>query len=509
LAPGFDENVCCFYLKQLTQGAIMNRDLPSFQPSEPEHPPQTPDGESHLFIAQPETATAHSSFLRSKISGSLLSTVALMASISAGYAHAETAPTAFVPFQTFIESVRGSDSSEFLARPSAAMKVSEPASFEEMRQHVLKIYDGVQVTHSYVLGSQTFDCVPANQQPAIRTRNLKTIASEPPASVFANRLGSHRPAIEPKLLQVPAGKTTDEFDNPVGCEAHTIPMRRITLEQLSHFNSLHEFFQKGPNGTGHAPEPAKISAPETTSHKYAFAYQYVNNLGDSTNINVWRPYVYTDIGEIFSLAQSWTIGQSSGPVQTAEVGWQNYPALYGTENPVLFIYWTADGYNKTGCYNLDCGAFVQVNHSVAIGGSLDPSIYSVSDGHQGELQVQYYLWQGNWWLGVNGTWIGYYPGSLYKGGQLSKYANLIEFGSESVGSTVWPAEGSGLWANSGYTYAAYQRLLYYTDTTNVSQWDSLTTATPSPSCYSITQPAFNSDGGIYFYFGGPGGASCE
>ncbi|MCU1294641.1 MAG: hypothetical protein JWP08_3491, partial [Bryobacterales bacterium] len=372
-----------------------------------------------------------------------------------------------------------------------------------------KMYDGLQVTHSYVLGSQTFDCVPTGQQPAVRALNLKTIASEPPSSAFADRLGIRPRAPEAKLLQVPAGKTKDEFDNTLGCEAQTIPMRRITLEQLSHFKNLQEFFQKGPNGSGHAPEPGKVAAPDAFSHKYSYAYQYVNNLGDTTSINLWRPYVYTDIGEIFSLAQSWTIGQSSGPVQTAEVGWQNYPALYGTENPVLFIYWTADGYQNTGCYNLDCGAFVQVNHSVAIGGSFDPSVYSVSDGHQNEIQVEYYLYQGNWWLMVNGTWIGYYPGSLYNGGQLSNYANLIEFGGESVGSTVWPAEGSGLWANSGYTYAAYQRLLYYIDTTNVSQWDSLTTATPSPSCYSITTPAFNSDSGTYFYFGGPGGASCE
>ena len=58
----------------------------------------------------------------------------------------------------------------------------------------------------------------------------------------------------------------------------------------------------------------------------------------------------------------------------------------------------------------------------------------------------------------NGTWLGYYPGSLYGGGQLSQFANSIDFGSESVGDTIWPAEGSGMFAESGYSYAAYQRL---------------------------------------------------
>lgn len=56
-----------------------------------------------------------------------------------------------------------------------------------------------------------------------------------------------------------------------------------------------------------------------------------------------------------------------------------------------------------------------------------------------------------------------------QGGQLSKYSNLLEFGSESVpgyfeGVNVWPSEGSTLFAVSSWTYAAYQRLIYYVNT---------------------------------------------
>ena len=45
-------------------------------------------------------------------------------------------------------------------------QVRETPAFEEMRAHILKLYDGVQVTHSYVIGSSHFDCVPEN--PAAR-----------------------------------------------------------------------------------------------------------------------------------------------------------------------------------------------------------------------------------------------------------------------------------------------------------------------------------------------------
>lgn len=434
-------------------------------------------------------------------------TAMIVAAVSAGSA----ATSSFVPFTEFVQSVKGADTSAMLARPN--VKVTEPTAINEMRQHLLRLYDGVSVSHSYVLGSQTVDCIPTNQQPAMRLRSLKAIAPEPPSSVTASiasegRHGSHAvPASA--AAQFPASQTTDEFGNALGCEAGTVPMLRTTLDQLSKFKSLHEFFEKGPNGSGHAPEPDKFVPPSTYLHKYGYTYQYVNNLGDNTNINLWRPYVYQDIDEIFTLAQSWTLGVSSGPIQSAEVGWQNYPARVGTESSVPFIYYTADGYTNTGCYDLTCGAFVQVNGSITFGVPYAPQYYSVADGPQYELQFQYYLYNGNWWLMANGTWVGYYPGSLYGGGQLASYSNLIEFGGEAVGSTVWPAEGSGLWASDGWTYSAYQRELWYRDLSGNTYWDTLTPVQPSPACYSVTNPAYASNWGIYFFFGGPGGASCQ
>ena len=479
----------------------MIRTLLCSQCSGPERRRILPDGRVHVIVDR---------LIGLKRKAPSLFSALVMATVVTNQVQAQTTPAKFVPFNEFVQSVRATDVSEFLARPAAAgVKVTGAASLAEMRQHVLTLYDGVAVSHSYIIGSQTFDCVPIHQQPSVRAFGLTKIADPPAADASKAPGDAARSSTSPKASQLPADRTTDDAGNALSCEDQTIPMSRITLDQLSHFSSLHEFFEKGPNGSGHAPEPAKFEPPATIQHKYAYAYQYVNNLGDNVNINLWRPYVYTDIGEIFTLAQSWTIGVSSGPVQTAEVGWQNYPARTGTQNPVLFIYWTADGYQNTGCYDLSCSAFVQVSNAVTIGGSFYPTSYSVSDGGQTEIQVEFYLYQGNWWLKVGGTWIGYYPGSLYKGGQLSRYSNLLEFGSESVGSTVWPGEGSGLFAESGWSYGAYQRLLYYVDTANNSYWDSLTPVKPSPACYSITSPSFDSNSGIYFYFGGPGGASCQ
>src|SRR5208337_1734516 len=78
---------------------------------------------------------------------------------------------------------------------------------------------------------------------------------------------------------------------------------------------------------------------------------------------------------------------SGANLQTLECGWQVYPAMYGDAKPHLFIYWTADDYNTTGCYNLTCNAFVQTGTAYAPGMALSPT--SVSSGAQYVIELAY------------------------------------------------------------------------------------------------------------------------
>ncbi|KAJ1277109.1 hypothetical protein BS78_05G269000 [Paspalum vaginatum] len=77
-------------------------------------------------------------------------------------------------------------------------------------------------------------------------------------------------------------------------------------------------------------------------------------------------------GEDFSLTQFWIAGGSfdNNDLNTIEVGWQVYPVLYGDNSTRLFIFWTRDAYETTGCYNLSCSGFVQTNNQIVIGGSI-------------------------------------------------------------------------------------------------------------------------------------------
>ena len=63
------------------------------------------------------------------------------------------------------------------------------------------MYEGVGVSHSYVLGSQSF--------------GLKTVAEPPRFSPHAPG-GANQSCTVSKLSQLPPGKTTDEFGNALG-----------------------------------------------------------------------------------------------------------------------------------------------------------------------------------------------------------------------------------------------------------------------------------------------------
>lgn len=95
--------------------------------------------------------------------------------------------------------------------------------------------------------------------------------------------------------------------------------------------------------------------------------------GISTRMSVNDPTIQ-DPNQEFSLSQVWVVAgsYSDSSINTAEVGWQVYPATHPNDNslaPHLFIYWTSDAYRTTGCYNLGCSGFVQTDNSWVFGGT--------------------------------------------------------------------------------------------------------------------------------------------
>jgi hypothetical protein len=407
----------------------------------------------------------------------------------------------FPTFSAFLDTVHAARHDEYALKPAARAEKSD--QFESMREHILDLYDGVEVQHSFVdVNGQVFDCVPIEAQPSLRG-SLEGPASPPGDLPSVSDAGpGSAEQIQPQL----SSGRLDKYGHSMSCPPGTIAVRRVTLDELTRNEDLSDFFRKVPVGVGRHPRlsPKPTIAPNV--HKWAHARQDVANLGGHSVLNVWDPAVGS---QVFSLSQHWYAGGS--PVQTAECGWQVYPGKYNTTQPVLFIYWTADGYQSTGNYNLDAPAFVQTNHNWAIGGTLSPS--SISGGQQYDIEMSFYLYQGNWWLYLGGgaaaNAVGYYPASLYHGGQMASNATSIDYGGEVVDTTAWPPMGSGAFANAGWQRAAYQRDITYFGTGGGGVQASLAASQPSANCFTSEVNHAAAPWNEYVFFGGPGGMGCS
>src|ERR1043166_5560312 len=322
-------------------------------------------------------------------------------------------PVGITSFSRFYDALQQVKPEQHLA--AAASKARDTATVQEMRDHLVRHYQGVQAEHSFKdENGSIFDCVPIAQQPAMRQKGEGPAkAPGPPPAAEPAQAGAQagdRPTHQ--AMQLHADRK-DQHGNVMQAPAGTIPMRRLTVENLARFETLRHFFQKSPYGSstppheggatplipqgGSAAVNAAIAPAVPATHRWAHAFQNVANHGGHSLLNVWDPPIGAN--QVFSLSQHWYVGGSGAGLQTAEVGWQVYPQMYGNTKPVFFIYWTADNYHSKGCYNLSCPAFVQTNGAWAIGGAIAPP-WSVAAGQQREIEVSFFLTQGRWWLYV-------------------------------------------------------------------------------------------------------------
>jgi hypothetical protein len=421
---------------------------------------------------------------------------------------AATFEEGIVPFRQFVESLNAGRAEHYLNVPHG--RIADEQAFSEIQSYLTNYYSGVESVHSFVdTNGSIFDCIPVEKQVSLRDK--KGPLPQPPdlpTDPARARVGSASYAR--RIVQLHP-QLTDPFGNQMLAPDGTIPVRRKTLPNLARFRNLREFFKKSPSSTVSARPPGgsgSASPQVVATHRWAHAYQNVNNLGGGSFLNVWDPAIGAN--QVFALSQHWYVGGSGSGLQTAEVGWQVYPQFYGNTQPCFFIYWTADDYGSTGCYNLSCSAFVQTNKNWALGGALSP--WSVSGGPQYEIDFAYYLFQGNWWLYAGGesaaNAVGYFPTSIYRGGALTSQASEIDYGGETVGTTSWPPMGSGAFASAGWQQAAYQRQIHYFATGGGSVDAALTATTTSPGCYTATVVKYDPPWSETLWFGGPGGNNC-
>ena len=385
--------------------------------------------------------------------------------------------------------------------------------FLASRQSLLKIAKTTTTP-----SGQTLDWVPIESQVA-----AATLATVPPATMLPVRTEDAQHPVklvgfeldDPKVERGPAG---------------TVPVLRLDVSRFTKTIAVQDLYLKRgglfvnknrPNKQPGDPNPAGYFH-DTDSQSGTF-------YGWEGNLNVWDPTINTPAapGDDHSILQVWLQNYDKPQLHSLEAGWTVDQSLNGDAQPHLFTYYTNNGYtangNNQGGYNALVTGWVQYSPSYYPGILLTPA--STWGGAQYEISMKFQLYKEpgtgvlNWWLAVNGNWIGYYPASLFAGGLDSK-AEWIGSGGEVDSTLANPAQtkdqmGSGWQASAGWTKAAYLRNLRtqsnmagaMTNNSGVATTDIATSSGSDP--YTIDMH-MNSGGswGSYFYVGGPTVASA-
>lgn len=352
---------------------------------------------------------------------------------------------------------------------------------------------------------QTIDWIPVDSQVA-RGR-----IAAPPADV---------PGRKPRRGRNEGRPAIPELEN-AACErgpAGTVPILRKKLDALGFTTPLRPYLSKyrGLEVLDH--RGLDILVPDPTSrgtHWVSAVGQDLVCFGSQAQFSCFDPY--TDSSEQFSLIQTRLLNDESGVRQTVEAGWQEYQGITGDWIPHLFVYYTSNGYrwddDNQGGYNTDVDGWVQVDDVIFPGSTFTP--LSAVGGDQREIDIQYRLFNDNWWLGCQGRWVGYYPKHLFMGNgstfdNLADHAQRVEFYGEvaSFDAAVTPTDmGSGRFADEGWTNAAYiKNMRVQTDRAGAMDNLRLSRVKVSDTSLYTIDVHVPGDGswGSFIFVGGPG-----
>ncbi|KAF3963754.1 hypothetical protein CMV_011898 [Castanea mollissima] len=306
------------------------------------------------------------------------------------------------------------------------------------------------------------------------------------------------------------------------CPKGTIPIRRITRQELLRAASIEHFGREGPRSSFVANTTNNRSSPivyrnngtevnvfplpdHSTSYLITLGYSYIGARG---YINVWNPRVQSP--DEYTTAQIWLKSGPGDSFESIEAGWMVNPKLFSDTQARLFIRWTLDSYQKTGCINLLCSGFVQTSQGIGLGSAIQPTSQSRGDQYEIDIQINMDPNLRRWWLKFGDVVIGYWPFEILTYMQLK--AVYVQWGGDVYSKNVkgvkphtTTAMGSGDYASALLGAACYinkLRILDYSLQLKYPEW--VHTDSEEPDCYS----SLNYQKSLAFeptlFFGGPG-----
>ena len=112
---------------------------------------------------------------------------------------------------------------------------------------------------------------------------------------------------------------------------------------------------------------------------------------------------------------------------------------------------------------------------------------------------------GNWWLQLQGNYVGYWPSSIFTLLQTG-VADTVEWGGEVYSPQITAPMGSGHFPEEGFGKATYSRAIQVVDSSNhLKPPKGVGLIAPLPNCYNvIAGSSSTTNWGTYIYYGGPG-----
>ncbi|RZC86483.1 hypothetical protein C5167_030560 [Papaver somniferum] len=342
----------------------------------------------------------------------------------------------------------------------------------------------------------TIDCIdiykqPAFDHPLLKNHKIQMVPSSIPEETTRKNISS----------SIYRSSNIDNGFRNEKCPPGTVPIRRTKKEDLINTQKLlPNTIASHPNAYTLSPMNNHVISIVEFSNTKAFfgatAYMSVHELKLDNNQ--------------FSTAQIWIKNGPDEEVNSIEFGWMVYPALFGDSRTRLFGYWTADNQKETGCFDVLCPGFVQVDSDVSLGAIIEP--LSVYGKDAWELPVKVYRdpQTGNWWLITDKT-IGYWPKEIFT--HLANNASIIRFGGVAGAQPQMPAPpmGNGYFPQlQDFLKTAYMREMKYIDekghSVNLNPYGVPTKHDITQDCYNILFAGnIGWDYEITMAFGGPGG----
>ncbi|KAI3906057.1 hypothetical protein MKW92_019308 [Papaver armeniacum] len=337
---------------------------------------------------------------------------------------------------------------------------------------------------------EIIDCYDLHRQPAFSNPLFRD-------HVIQMRPGSYPQGVHPEERE--NFKLLQPWHKYGSCPEKTIPVRRSGKN-----------YQPNPITSSKHIRPSSSNDVPITKEYVVISPDGDNFQGAQADINIWKPLIGQQ--KEYSASQIWIL--SGGNEEAIEAGWEVNESLYGDGEPRFFVYWTADHYNSTGCYNIQCSGFVQTTSKFSLGSNF---------GHISTFNgIQYFNTftmfkeqsSGNWWVQLEGITVGYWPHFLFK--QLSSKATSIYFGgqvsnTQPNGQHTTTQMGSGhLPSEGGFGISSCFRKVKVLDGNYEAEVpEGVSIIKTNPTCYDLKLGETDSTG-IVFYYGGPGfSGNCQ